>query len=316
MKYHHLTSEQRYTIDVLLRQKKSRKEISKTIGVSESTLSRELKRNSGVRGYHYVQAQVKADDRQRRLQNYRNLTIEIRNFIRTRMTQEQWSPAQIAGYLRKKGKPSVCVETIYAYIRADRINGGDLWKHCRHQLKHHKRQVSSGYQAVQNRTMIDERPAEWDGSTPGDLEMDTILGKDGKGAIVTLVERNTNFTFARKLPEGKNAKALARTVILMLLPYIGKIRSITTDNGSEFAEHRVIAKRLKTRIFFAHPYSSWEKGCIEYHNKLIRQYIPKGTDFDTVSDEMLKEIIIKINKRPRMKLGFSSPVEEFFKFIT
>ena len=315
MKYNHLTSEQRYTIDVLLRQKKSRKEISQTIGVSESALSREIRRNSGQRGYHWQQAQVKAADRQRRLQNYRNLTMEIRKLIRSKITEEQWSPAQIVGYLRKKGRPAVCVETIYAYIRADKENGGDLWRLCRHQLKHRRRQVSAPYFAVQNRTMIDERPANWDGSTPGDFEMDTIVGKDGKGAIVTLVERNTNFTMARKLPEGKNAKALAQAVILMLLPYIGRIRSITTDNGSEFAEHLLIAKRLRTKIFFAHPYSSWEKGCIEYHNKLIRQYIPKGTDFDSISDEMLREIIIKINRRPRLKLGFSTPVAEFFKFI-
>ena len=315
MKYNHLTAEQRYTIYVLLRQKKSRKEIAGTIGISQSTLCRELKRNSGQRGYHWQQAQAKAVDRQRRLQNYRNLTIDIRKFIRTKMTRSQWSPAQISGHLRKEGKPSVCVETIYAYIRADRENGGDLWKHCRHQMKHRKRQVSAPYVAVQNRTMIDERPADWDGSTPGDFEMDTIVGKDGKGAIVTIVERKTNFTLARKLPEGKNARALAEMVVIMMLPYIGKIRSITTDNGSEFAEHLYISKRLKTKIFFTHPYSSWEKGCIEYHNKLIRQYIPKGTDFDNVSDQMLKEIIVKINKRPRLKLGFSSPVVEFFKFI-
>lgn len=315
MKYRHLTPEQRYTIEVLLRQKKSRKEIARTINVSESTLSREIKRNSGQRGYHCQQAQVKAAERQRRLQNYRNLTLELRNFIRTKMTEEQWSPAQIVGWLRKQGKKSVCVETIYAYIRADKKNGGGLWKHCRHQLKHRKRLVSVPYTAVRNRTLIDERPEDWNGSTPGDFEMDTIVGKDGKGAIVTLVERNTNFTLARKLPDGKNAKALAKMVIVMLIPYIGNIRSITTDNGSEFAEHLIIEKQLKTKIFFAHPYSSWEKGCIEYHNKLIRQYIPKGTDFDNVSDEMLKEIVIKINKRPRLKLGFSSPVAEFFKFI-
>jgi len=315
MKYHHLTSEQRYTIDVLLQQNKSRKEIARTIGVSQSTLSRELKRNSGQRGYHCKQAQVKADDRKRRLQNYRSLTVDKRNFIRKKITEDQWSPAQIVGYMRKHGEDSVCVETVYAYIRADKENGGDLWKYCRHQLKHRKRQVSAPYVAVQNRTMIDERPAEWDGSTPGDFEMDTIVGKDGNGAIVTIVERNTNFTLARKLAEGKNAKALAQMVILTLLPYIGKIRSITTDNGSEFAEHLLIAKRLKTKIFFAHPYSSWEKGCFEYHNKLIRQYIPKGTDFDTITDQMLKEIISKINRRPRLKLGFSTPVVEFFNFI-
>ena len=288
--------------------------IARTIGVSQSTLCRELKRNSGQRGYHCGQAQAKAADRQRRLRNYRNLTIEIRNFIRRKMTEEQWSPAQIVGWLRKQGKAGVCVETVYAYIRADRKNGGDLYRR-RHQLKHRRRQVSAPYTAVQNRTMIDERPAHWDGSTPGDFEMDTIVGKDGNGAIVTLVERNTNFTLARKIPHGKNARALAEAVIIMLLPYIGKIRSITTDNGSEFAEHLLIAKRLKTKIFFAHPYSSWEKGCIEYHNKLIRQYIPKGTDFDNVTEEMLKEIVMKINRRPRLKLDFSTPVAEFFKYI-
>jgi IS30 family transposase len=316
MKYKHLTPEQRYTIEVLLRQRKSRKEICETIKISQSTLCRELKRNSGKYGYHCKLAQVKANDRKRRLQNYRNLTIELRAFIREKVAIEQWSPAQVVGYLRKRGEKCVCVETIYAYIRADRAAGGDLWKHCRHQLKHKTRQVSQPYNAVQNRTMIDERPLEWNGSTPGDFEMDTIVGKDGKGAIVTLVERNSSFIMARKLPEGKNAEALAKTVIIMLLPYIGKIRSITTDNGSEFAEHLLIAKRLKTKIFFAHPYSSWEKGCIEYHNKLIRQYIPKGNDFNNISDQMLKEIIIKINKRPRLKLGFSTPVAEFFKFIS
>ena len=314
-KYKHLTAEQRYTIDRLLQQNKGRKEIARTIGVSESTLSRELNHNSGKRGYHWKQAQAMAKSRQLRLRNYRKLTLEIRNFIREKITREQWSPAQIVGWLRKNGKCSVCVETVYAYIRADKANGGDLWKHCRHQLKHRARQVSSPYVAVQNRTMIDERPEDWDGSTPGDFEMDTIVGKDGKGAIVTIVEKNTNFTFGRILPNGKNAEALAKAVVAMMLPYVGKIRSITTDNGSEFAEHRYIAKRLKTKIFFAHPYSSWEKGCIEYHNKLIRQYIPKGTDFRTISDEMLRKIIIKINKRPRLKLNFSTPVAEFFKYI-
>lgn len=166
--------------------------IARTIGVSQSTLCRELKRNSGQRGYHCGQAQAKAADRQRRLRNYRNLTIEIRNFIRRKMTEEQWSPAQIVGWLRKHGKAGVCVETVYAYIRADRKNGGDLYRHCRHQLKHRRRQVSATYTAVQNRTMIDERPAHWDGSTPGDFEMDTIVGKDGNGAIVTLVDCQTS----------------------------------------------------------------------------------------------------------------------------
>ncbi len=133
-KHKHLTAEQRYTIDVLLRQKKSRKEIAGTIGVSESILCRELKCNSGQRGCHYRQAQTKSTYRKRRLQNYRNLTFELRNFIRTKMTREQWYPAQIVSWLRRHGRQSVCVETIYAYIQTDKSNGSDLWKHCRHHL--------------------------------------------------------------------------------------------------------------------------------------------------------------------------------------
>ena len=144
------------------------------------------------------------------------------------------------------------------------------------------------------------------------------VGKDRTMATYRsrVVERNTNFILARKLPDGKNAKELARVVILLLLPYIGKIRSITTDNGSEFAGHKTITQRLRTKIFFAHPYASWKKGRIEYHNKLIRQSIPKGADFNAVSDLRLKDIVAKINRRPREKLRFSSPVAEFFKFIS
>ena len=149
--------------------------MSETIDVSESALCRGLKRNGGQRGYHYQQAQVKATDRKRRLRNYRGLTLEMRNFIRAKMTQEQWSPAQIVGWLRKQGRKSVCVETIYAYIRTDKANGGDLWKHCRHQLKHRRRPASATYTAVQNRTMIDDRSAHWNGMTGDMVELFVIL---------------------------------------------------------------------------------------------------------------------------------------------
>lgn len=111
--------------------------------------------------------------------------------------------------------------------------------------------------------MIDEREPQADGTRFGDWEMDTIIGKDGRGAILTLVERSKDYLLMKKLPRGKNAEALAKTVVAMMTPFIGNIKSITTDNGSEFAGHKVIAQRLKTKVYFAHPYSSWEKGNIE-----------------------------------------------------
>ncbi len=152
--------------------------------------------------------------------------------------------------------------------------------------------------------------------------MDTILGKDAKGAIVTLTERSTNMILMERLPQGKRPEPLAKVVIRLLFPYRHTIRSITTDNGSEFCAHKLISKALAPKgsenpnlIFFADSYSSWQKGAIENANKLIRQYIPKGTDFSSLTDAFIRKIQHKINRRPRKKLGFLSPKEFFFRQI-
>jgi IS30 family transposase len=160
---------------------------------------------------------------------------------------------------------------------------------------------------------IDERPAVVDAKARfGDWEMDTIVGKDGKGAIVTLVERTTKKMLMAKSPKGKNAKAIARLVVQMLRPFEHHVLSITTDNGTEFAEHKYIAKKLHTKVYFAHPYSSWEKGLIENTNKLVRQYIPNGTDFSSLSDNYILFVQTELNLRPRKLLNFSSPKQKFF----
>lgn len=146
----------------------------------------------------------------------------------------------------------------------------------------------------------------------GDWEIDTIIGKDGKGAIVTLAERKTGFLLMEKLPEGKNATGLAKAVIRMLLPYKKWVHTITADNGTEFAEHKTIARKLQADFFFCHPYSSWERGLNEYTNGLIRQYIPKGESFDNYDELYIKNVQHKINSRPREKLGFDCPKRLFF----
>lgn len=165
---------------------------------------------------------------------------------------------------------------------------------------------------IKDRVSIDERPPIADGRRFGDWEMDLIVGPRNKDAMVTLVERSVGYSMIRKLPHGKNAQDVAKTVYAMLLPYKKWVKTITTDNGSEFAEHKWLAKSLDTKIFFAHPYSSWEKGTIEYTNKLYRQYIPKGVNFTEFSEEDLREIQYKINARPRKKLNFMSPTQAFF----
>lgn len=316
MMYHQLTSQQRYTIFVLRQKNVAIKDIADTIGVHYSTVYRELKRNKGTHHYHYGIAQHKCDERKHRMRRHRKFSIDMRKRIVSLLVCEQWSPEQIKGWMERNGEKCVSVETIYQYIRFDRKCGGELYKHCRHRLKNIRRTAQTAHTAIKDRVMIEQREEEADGTRFGDFEMDTIIGKDGKGAIVTIVERSRDFFMMRKLRHGKNAKQLAKTVVAMMTPYIGRIKSITTDNGSEFAEHKYIAERLKTKIFFTHPYSSWEKGNIENTNKLIRQYIPKGTDFKHISEEQIKRIQHKINRRPRKKLNFSTPTAEFFKKIT
>ena len=310
-----LTREQRYTISVMYQQGFSKKSIAETIGKDKSVVSREIKRNSDEKGkYRFTYAQEQADLRKERLSQPRKFTGEVRNRIERYMRKYQWSPEQIAGYCRRKGYAMVSVERIYQYIRQDKANGGDLYTHCRFKLKHRKRPVGK-HIPIKDRVSIDERPKEADGSRFGDWEMDLIVGPRNKDAMLTLTERSQNYAIITKLPDGKDADGVAKAAYRELLPFIGHIRSITTDNGTEFANHKWLARALKTTIYFAHPYCSWEKGLIEYTNRLFRQYIPKGVPFSNFTEEQVKQIQYKINARPRKKLDFRSPIELFYRTL-
>ena len=293
----------------------SKKSIAETIGKDKSVVSREIKRNSDEKGkYRFTYAQEQADLRKERLSQPRKFTGEVRNRIERYMRKYQWSPEQIAGYCRRKGYAMVSVERIYQYIRQDKANGGDLYTHCRFKLKHRKRPVGK-HIPIKDRVSIDERPKEADGSRFGDWEMDLIVGPRNKDAMLTLTERSQNYAIITKLPDGKDADGVAKAAYRELLPFIGHIRSITTDNGTEFANHKWLARALKTTIYFAHPYCSWEKGLIEYTNRLFRQYIPKGVPFSNFTEEQVKQIQYKINARPRKKLDFRSPIELFYRTL-
>ena len=316
MNYSQLTSEQRYCISVLLQKGEKQKDIAETLNVSPSTISREIRRNSGSLGvYNPTTAQINANYKKRRAHGNRAISDDLREEVEMMLILEQWSPEQISGYLAKSGR-RISHETIYRIIRKDKARGGDLYTNCRHRLKHRKRPVGNAGPRIQNRVSISERPPEANGKTFGDFEMDTIVGKGNQGAVVTLIERSTNMLFMRKLPKGKNAEALADAVVHLLTPFIGKIRSITTDNGLEFARHEVISQKLGVPIFFADPYSSWQKGGIENANGLIRQYIKKSDAFDHVSHQKVTKIQMKINNRPRKKLNFRSPYECFYEAIS
>ena len=313
--YKQLTSEQRYTISVLLQNRTKQKEIAKAINVSPSTVSREIRRNSGVRGrYNWETAQANAVQTKRKKPGNRSIDKDVMEETKHLLVTEQWSPEQISGVLAKDGK-CISHETIYRMIRKDKAEGGTLYKHCRHKLKRRARPVGGRRISIPNRTSISERPAEVDGKRFGDFEMDTIVGRGNHGAIVTLIERSTSMLFMRKLKKGKNAKELARTVIHLLSPFKEHVKSITTDNGTEFACHEMIGKSLGVTIYFADPYASWQKGAIENANGLIRQYVPKTETFEHVSHQQITKYSKKINIRPRKKLEFKTPQECFYEQI-
>ena len=319
--YHQLTSQQRSQIFALLQRKTPRKEIALIVGCSQSTLCRELKRNSTDKGnYLWDKAHAKALERRKRTTFNRKLDSMLVWRIKQMIIDHQWSPEQICGVLAKESI-SVSIQTVYNIINAD--ESGELRRHRRH--PYFKRRPKGGQRPtkatnIPDRTSIHDRPAEADGKRFGDFEMDLVVDAYGH-AIVVLLERMTGFVMMEKLPYGKRAKPLSKAVVRMLFAYRKYIRTITTDNGSEFAAHRDITAGLRMKgledviVYFADSYCSWQKGAVENVNKLIRQYIPKKSNFNDFSDRYIKNVAKKLNLRPRKKLNFSNPKDEFFRQI-
>ena len=313
--YKHLTSQQRSQIFALLQRKTKKKEIALIIGCSESTVYREIKRNATGKGnYLWEKAHAQALERRKRVTSNRNLDSVLVWRIKQMIIDDQLSPEQIKGVLAKEGI-SVSIQTIYNIINAD--SSGELLRHRRHpNFKRRTKGKRKPTKAsnITNRTSIHERPTEADGKRFGDWEMDLIV--DGHNhAILVLLERSTNFVMMERLKQGKKAQPLAKAVIRMLFPYRKTLRSITTDNGSEFANHLAITKKLGVTVYFADSYCSWQKGAVENQNKLIRQHIPKKSNFNDFSDQFIINVGRKLNLRPRKKLNFSTPKTEFFKQI-
>lgn len=290
--------------------------------MSKSTVSREIRRNSKPDGeYVWKYAQTKAESRKHGLKGNHRKPDELWWRIEEMIIEEDWSPAQIAGVLNREGI-KIAKQTIYNHVHNDA--SGRLAPHMPHALKYTRRIKSirpTKATNIPNRTSIHERPKEADGTRFGDWEMDTIVDSHGH-AILTLTERSTNFILMEKLPQGRKAVPAAQTVVRLLFPYRLSLQTITTDNGCEFSAHQLISKGLRVKgkppvtVYFADSYCSWQKGAIENANKLIRKYIPKKADFNEFSDRKIKQIQMKLNRRPREKLNFESPKIRFFNFIS
>lgn len=314
--YKQLTQGQRYAIYLGLQEKRTYSAIARQIGVDKSTVSREVRRNSNRHGrYLWREAHEQSVYRRERTPGNRRMDRGVIREALSLLKNEDWSPWQISGYLRARGK-SISHETIYRLIRDD--GSGELRRHCRHGMKYRRHRRVARATRVRNipgRVSIHERPVEADGRRFGDWEMDLIVGKGQKGHILTLCERRTNYMMMTRLAHGRKPEAVADAVIGLLYLYRRNVHTITTDNGVEFRCHERIARALGTTVYFADSYASWQKGAIENTNKLVRQYIPKGTDFRDITDEFIHSVQLRLNRRPRKKLNFSTPKDAFFNFL-
>lgn len=310
MSYTQLTQYQRYQIYALLKREHNQTEIAQTIGVHKSTISRELKRNRGQRGYRPKQAHRKAINR--RSWDHRRIPPQTWRWIERKLRQD-WSPEQVMLWMRKYRKASVSHEWIYQYIYANKRAGGDLHKHLRCQKKRRKRYGSTERRGnLVDRVSIEQRPGVVDERNRlGDWEADTVIGKKSPYALVTLVDRKSRFTLVKKINH-RTSEATRDAIIQMLKPFRLKILTITCDNGKEFARHKEIAKELGANVYFANPYASWERGTNENTNGLLRQYFPKGSDFSKITDEKVQFVEKRLNSRPRKCLNAMTPEMVFF----
>lgn len=315
--YHHLTYDQRCQIYTLKERGDTFSAIAKAVGVHRSSISRELKRNTGQRGYRYKQAHGKA--LQRRLEishSNQKMTPELISIIEEKL-RVQWSPVQISGWLKRLGK-SICHETIYKYIWENKRRGGCLYKELRHHgKKYNKRSKgTAGRGCIPNRIDIDARPSIVEEKTRlGDWELDTIIGTGQSGAIVSMVERTSKLTKLAKIPN-KTAEEVEHALLKRLKPVQEFVYTLTADNGKEFANHERIGLELDAGFYFAKPYHSWERGLNEHTNGLVRQYLPKTRRFDDIFPEELEKIELLLNNRPRKVLNFETPQEVFSRLTT
>ncbi len=313
MNYNQLIDSQRYQIESYLKAGFSQTRIAKELGVDKSTISRELNRNGKKRSYNANYAIMASNERKKEAYKHRVFDDGMRYYIDKKLTQEQWFPEQIKGRCDLEGIPMVSTERIYQYIYQDQAEGGLLYKHLRTARRWRKKRLSRKHQRGQipNRVMIGQRPEIVDAKGRfGDWEVDTIIGQNHKSAIVTLTERKSQFELMAKT-DGTKAASIKKQMINLLSPFKELVRTITSDNGKEFTEHQKIARKLDADFFFADPYSPWQRGLNEYSNKLIRQYLPKKTDFNTIEHRTINMIISKLNSRPRKLLGYKTPNEVF-----
>jgi len=322
-KYNQLNLEQRYKIEAYLAAGKSQTAISKLLGVHKSTISRELKRNVPKRGIganHYVatKANLKTQNRHKQKSKHTTLTYSLKLQMQSWITEKKYSPELVSAEWEKQNIAGVSHECIYKFIwhcKHTNQKEGKQFKFLYKQLKHGKRRRKRGNYKdtrglIPNRVSIERRPKivekrnRW-----GDIEVDLIMGKNHKSALLVTVDRATLMATIDKV-KSKNATIVSNKIIKRMKKSI-PLRTMTFDNDQAFAKHEEIAKRLRLKTYFTRPYTSQDKGSIENRNGIIRLFFPKKTDFNLISEQEIKRVENLINNRPVRKFGYLTPKEVF-----
>lgn len=314
--YKQLTMAQRYQIEALNKEGLSQRSIANNIGVHRSTICRELERNQLDNGeYNAVSASISTRLRYQYKSKNRRVTKRHISYIREHL-KDGWSPEQISGRMEVDGFSSISHETIYQYIY--RKSNQELHQYLRHKNKKYTKRSASHRRRghIKDRVSIDERPLiVEEKSRVGDWEIDTVIGKNHHQGIVTIVDRHSKFTLMKKVPS-KHAHEVTKATLELMKPIKQHTLTITSDNGKEFAYHKQISEALETDFYFAHPYRSCERGLNEHTNGLIREYFPKKTEFQYITDSQIVDVQNRLNSRPRKILGYKTPAEVFFATIS
>ena len=317
MNYKHLTAAQRGVIEGLLHKNGALKEIAKILGVSLSTVSREINKRKTPKGYFADIAQMEYERRRKRCRGRKKMLYSKRQKYVTDKLQLGWSPEQISGRLKLKGRDDlyVCPETIYQFLYEDDwAKEEGFYQYLRLGRKKRKKQTGRSVHRckIPNRVSIHDRPAIVDKRKEfGHWEGDSVIYPD-KYAINTLNELYSGIVRFTKLKR-KTARLTTKAIIKRL----GRItaKTLTLDNGSEFTYHEEIAKPAALKVFFADPYSSWQRGANENNNMLLRGYLPKRCDISDLTQEELNDIAEELNSRPRKRLGFRTPNEAYYQYL-
>jgi IS30 family transposase len=289
-------------------------EIARLMMRPRCTISRELARNSSRRDRVYRPYHAQDETNRRRTRSRRNSRFDAADWdLIVRLLREGLSPDQISGRLRLEGRLEISHESIYRFIRRDKIRGGTLFRLLRQPAKWRKRHHGAEKRGrLAGKRHIAERPAAVElRQEVGHWEMDTIVSPVDRHCVVSLVERVTGCVLIGKL-HSRSVAATNRRVSQLIRSHQHLFKTITVDNGTEFHGYREIERLTGTTFYFATPYHSWERGTNENTNGLIRQYIPKRASMRRLTQAGCTEIALKLNNRPRKRHGYLSPIEIFW----